>query len=101
MNIVGQVESVWRYPVKSLRGESLPEFLQVLQEFIKTGFFFKSAAAPARVSFYRTRTPRMLLYQPRSGLRNGPPTPQNLAEAEVLLLASTSNPVGAAPRPSR
>ena len=25
MNVVGRVESVWRYPVKSMRGEMLPE----------------------------------------------------------------------------
>ena len=29
MTIVGQVESLWRYPVKSMRGESLPEISQV------------------------------------------------------------------------
>jgi len=25
MKVVGRLESVWRYPIKSMRGESLPE----------------------------------------------------------------------------
>jgi uncharacterized protein YcbX len=25
MSVVGRVESVWRYPVKSMRGEEMPE----------------------------------------------------------------------------
>ncbi len=25
MTVIGQIESVWRYPAKSMRGEMLPE----------------------------------------------------------------------------
>ena len=43
MSIVGKVDSLWRYPVKSMRGEELEEALQVTLEFMAT------ASSPSKV----------------------------------------------------
>ena len=43
MTIVGKVDSLWRYPVKSMRGEELAERLQVTREFTAT------ASSPSKV----------------------------------------------------
>ena len=64
--IVGSVESLWRYPVKSMRGEELGE------TFIDAGgvrgdrlFAFRSAAAPASFPYFTAREQRrMLSYRP-------------------------------------
>ena len=47
MNLVGKVESVWRYPVKSMRGEELPEaFVGFSGVYGDRLFAFKSSARP-------------------------------------------------------
>jgi uncharacterized protein YcbX len=38
MSIIGKVESLWRYPVKSMRGEELEETFAVTPEFTATAF---------------------------------------------------------------
>ncbi len=67
MSVVGQVESVWRYPVKSMRGEVLPEiFASFAGVYGDRLFAFKSAAAPAGFPYFTGRErPEMLLYCPR------------------------------------
>jgi uncharacterized protein YcbX len=35
MRVVGKIESLWRYPVKSMRGEELTEF-EVVNGVVKT-----------------------------------------------------------------
>ncbi len=48
MSVVGRVESVWRYPVKSMRGEELPEiFAGFAGVYGDRLFAFKSTATPA------------------------------------------------------
>jgi hypothetical protein len=37
MSVVGRVESAWRYPVKSMRGENCRKSLPVLPESMGTG----------------------------------------------------------------
>lgn len=67
MAIVGTVDSVWRYPVKSMRGEELEEI------FVGTGgaardrlFAFRSSAAPEKFPYFTGREQRnMLRYRPR------------------------------------
>jgi uncharacterized protein YcbX len=47
MNIVGKVESVWRYPVKSMRGEELAQaFVGFSGIYGDRLFAFKSSARP-------------------------------------------------------
>jgi uncharacterized protein len=97
MNIVGQVESVWRYPVKSMRGESLPEiFAGFAGVYGDRLFAFKSAAAPAGFPYFTGRERHeMLLYRPRFRHPQRAAVPQNLAEAEALAPGLNLNPVGA------
>src|SRR6184192_1164383 len=48
MSVVGTVESVWRYPVKSMRCEELPEiFAGFAGVYGDRLFAFKSTATPA------------------------------------------------------
>jgi exonuclease III len=48
MSVVGRVESVWRYPVKSMRSEELPEiFAGFAGVYGDRLFAFKSTATPA------------------------------------------------------
>ena len=67
MSVVGRVESVWRYPVKSMRGEALPEifagFAGVYGDRILA---FKSSTARAAFPYWTARERHeMLLYRPR------------------------------------
>jgi uncharacterized protein len=67
MVTVGTVDSLWRYPVKSMRGEELDEV------FVGEGgvrgdrlFAFHSSAAPASFPYFTAREQRqMLRYTPR------------------------------------
>lgn len=48
MGIIGQVESVWRYSVKRMRGEAMPEIFTGFSGVYGDRLYaFKSAAAPA------------------------------------------------------
>jgi hypothetical protein len=67
MSVIGTVESLWRYPVKSMRGEELAEV------FVGFGgiegdrrFAFHSTAAPPDFPFFTARQNTSLLqYRPR------------------------------------
>src|SRR5262245_46633660 len=67
MRVVGHVESVWRYPVKSMRGEQLPEIFAAFAGIYGDRLFaFRSSAAPVGFPYLTGREAhRMLLYQPR------------------------------------
>src|SRR6266850_595442 len=67
MSVVGRVESVWRYPVKSMRGEELPEiFAGFAGVYGDRLFAFKSTATPAGFPYLTGREAHeMLLYRPR------------------------------------
>jgi hypothetical protein len=80
MSVIGQVESVWRYPVKSMRGETLPEvFAGFSGVYGDRLFAFKSSAAPAGFPYLTGREEHeMLLYRPR--FRN----PQKAASPPAL-----------------
>jgi hypothetical protein len=48
VSVIGRVESLWRYPVKSMRGEELPEiFAGFAGVWGDRLFAFKSSAAPS------------------------------------------------------
>ena len=47
MSLVGKVESLWRYPIKSMRGEELEEaFVGFSGVYGDRLYAFKSSAAP-------------------------------------------------------
>jgi len=97
MSVVGHVESVWRYPVKSMRGEELLEiyagFAGVYGDRI---FAFKSSTARAAFPYWTARERHeMLLYRPRFRHPGKAAKPANLAEAEEI--SPLLNPVAADP----
>src|SRR5438094_7438613 len=97
MTIVGRVESLWRYPVKSMRGEELPEIFAGFAGIYGDRLFaFRSSAAPAGFPYFTGRERHeMLLYRPRFRHPEKAAKPANLAEAERL--SPLLNPVGADP----
>ena len=47
MSVVGRVDSLWRYPVKSMRGEELEEaFVGFPGVYGDRSFAFRSSASP-------------------------------------------------------
>src|SRR5262245_2520185 len=86
MQVIGRVESLWRYPVKSMRGERLNEafagFAGIYGDRI---YAFRSTASHAGFPFFTAREKeQMLLYQPRFRHAASMHRPLNLAEAEAL-----------------
>src|SRR2546421_3916107 len=84
MSIVGKVESLWRYPVKSMRGEELEEtFAGYPGVYGDRVFAFKSSASPAGFPYFTAREQRKLLqYRPRFRYPEKAARPINLIEAE-------------------
>ena len=95
MSIIGQVESVWRYPVKSMRGEELPTIFAGFSGVYGDRLYaFKSSVAPVGFPFFTGRElNEMLLYRPRFRRPERAAVPPNLAEAEAL--SPILNPIGA------
>lgn len=86
MSIIGQVESPWRYPVKSMRGQELDEaFLGYSGIYGDRLFAFKSSAAPKGFPYLTGREQQeMLRYHPRFRDAEKAAQPPNLAEAEAI-----------------
>src|SRR5207248_4628359 len=97
MSIVGTVESLWRYPVKSMRGEELDEmFAGYAGVYGDRLFAFESSAAPKAFPYFTGREQRQLLrYRPRFRYPDKAARPVNLAEAESM--PPGVNPVSADP----
>ena len=95
MSAIGRVESVWRYPVKSMRGEELPEIFAGFSGVWGDRLFaFKSSATPVGFPYLTGREAHeMLLYRPRFRHPQKAAKPANLAEAEEL--SPILNPVAA------
>src|SRR5438270_6182007 len=84
MAVVGKVESLWRYPVKSMRGE---EIIQSYLGFSGVNgdrlYAFHDKSAPEGFPFLTGREQeQMLLYQPKFRHPEHAACPPNLAEAE-------------------
>src|ERR1043165_8281577 len=92
MSIVGKVDSLWRYPVKSMRGEELNEaFAGYPGVYGDRVFAFKSSASPAGFPYFTAREQRRLLqYRPRFRYPDKAACPVNLAEAESKGAAALS-----------
>ena len=97
MSVVGQVESLWRYPVKSMRGEELEEaFVGFPGVYGDRYFAFKSSTRPKGFPYLTGREQEQLLrYRPRFRHPEKAAEPPNLAEAE--LIEPGINPVNADP----
>src|SRR4051812_24062505 len=86
MSTIGKVQSLWRYPVKSMAGEELDEaFLGFSGVYGDRFFAFKSSAGPKGFPFLTGREQeKMLRYRPRFRSPDKAARPVNLAEAEKL-----------------
>ncbi len=86
MKVVGHVESLWRYPVKSMRGEELQEaFVGFPGVYGDRLYAFRSSAAPKGFPYLTGREQEeMLLYRPAYRHPERMAKPPNLAEAEAL-----------------
>jgi uncharacterized protein YcbX len=97
VSIVGKVESLWRYPVKSMRGEELDEmFAGYAGVYGDRLFSFASSANPKGFPYLTGRDQRhMVRYQPRFRYPDKAARPINQVEAKTL--SPLLNPVSASP----
>ena len=93
MSIIGKVDSLWRYPVKSMRGEELDEaFAGFPGIYGDRVFAFRSSANHTGFPYLTARDQRRLLqYRPRFRFPNKAARPINLIEAE----SKNANPLSA------
>jgi uncharacterized protein YcbX len=84
MSIIGKVESLWRYPVKSMRGEELDEaFAGYSGIYGDRLFAFRSSANHKGFPYFTARDQRRLLqYRPHFRCPDKAGRPINLTEAE-------------------
>jgi MOSC domain-containing protein len=95
MSIVGKIDSLWRYPVKSMRGEELDEaFASFSGVYGDRLFAFESSASPKGFPYLTAREQqRLLQYRPHFRHPDKAARPVNLTEAESM----GANPVWADP----
>jgi hypothetical protein len=93
MSIIGKVVSLWRYPVKSMRGEELDAaFVGFAGVYGDRLFAFRNAAGPKGFPYLTGREQHeMLWYRPRFRYPEKAIQPPNLTEAEGI--APGLNPV--------
>ena len=86
MQIVGRIESLWRYPVKSMRGEQLQEaYIGFSGMYGDRLYAFRSSAAPKGFPYLTAREQeKMLLYRPVYRDAEHMSKPANLLEAEAI-----------------
>jgi len=86
MSTIGTVESLWRYPVKSMCGEELGElFASYAGVYGDRLFAFESSAGRKGFPFFTGREQRqMIRYRPRFRNPNRAAQPVDLADAESL-----------------
>jgi uncharacterized protein YcbX len=86
MSIIGTVESLWRYPVKSMHGEELEEmFAGFSGVYGDRVFAFRSSASPKGFPYLTAREQHeMLRYRPRFRQPDKAVQPVNLTEAEKM-----------------
>ncbi len=84
MSVIGKVDSLWRYPVKSMRGEELDEaFAGYSGIYGDRVFAFKSSESHKGFPYLTARIQRRLLqYRPRFRFPDKAARPINLIEAE-------------------
>jgi uncharacterized protein YcbX len=97
MSIIGHVDSLWRYPVKSMRGEEMEEiFVGYAGVYGDRLFAFQSSESPKGFPYFTGREQRqMIRYRARFRHPEKAARPINQAEAETL--SPMINPVSATP----
>jgi uncharacterized protein YcbX len=93
--IIGKVDSLWRYPVKSMRGEEMEEmFAGYPGVYGDRLFAFESAASPKGFPFFTGREQRqMIRYRARFRNPEKAARPVNWSEAQEL--SPNINPIPA------
>ena len=86
MTTIGTVESLWRYPVKSMRGEEMPEvFMGFSGVYGDRCYAFKNSAARKGFPYLNANVQQqMLLYRPQFRHPERALKPPNLTEAESI-----------------
>ena len=86
MKTIGTVESLWRYPVKSMRGEELDEIFAGYGGIYGDRLFaFESSASPKEFPFFTGREQRqMIRYRPHFRSAAKAAQPAEWTEAEKL-----------------
>ena len=86
MTTVAAVESLWRYPVKSMAGEELPEaFVGFSGVYGDRCYAFKDSNARKGFPYLNANVQqRMLLYRPRFRHPERAAAPPNLVEAQAI-----------------
>ena len=86
MSTIGTVDSLWRYPIKSMRGEELREALVGFSGVYGDRLFaFRSSASPKAFPYLTAREQSKLLhYRPRFRFPDKAARTINLAEAEGI-----------------
>ncbi|MGH8093260.1 MAG: MOSC domain-containing protein [Chthoniobacterales bacterium] len=86
MNVIGSIESLWRYPVKSMRGEEVETlFAGFAGVYGDRLYAFHSSTASKGFPYLTARVQRqMLRYRPRFRRPEKSVAPPNLAEAESM-----------------
>src|SRR5207249_7114399 len=85
MSVIGKVDTLWRYPVKSMRGEELDQaFASYSGIYGDRVFAFRSSANHKGFPYFTAREQRKLLqYRPRFRYPDKATRPINLIEAET------------------
>ena len=98
MTTIGVVESLWRYPVKSMGGEQLAEaFMGFSGVYGDRCYAFKNSEARKGFPYLNANVQqRMLLYNPRFRHPERAAAPPNLAEA--MSIAPGANPANGDPQ---
>jgi uncharacterized protein YcbX len=91
MSTIGTVHGLWRYPVKSMRGEELAEaFVGFAGLYGDRIFAFRSSVSPKGFPYLTAREQRRLLqFRPRFRHPDRAARPINLVEAESLAPGAT------------
>jgi MOSC N-terminal beta barrel domain len=86
VELIGTVESLWRYPIKGMRGEALKEaFVGFPGVYGDRVYAFRNSVAPKGLPYLTSRElETLLLYQPRYRNPERMTKPANLAEAEAI-----------------
>ncbi len=97
MSIIGTVASVWRYPVKSMRGEECAEIFAGFSGVYGDRIFaFRSSANRVGFPFFGTSDePTMLLFRPRFRFPENAIAPINLTAAERIAPGASPLPASA------
>ena len=91
MSVIGKVESLWRYPVKSMRGEELKElYLGYSGIYGDRCFAFKSSAARKGFPYLNASIQEeMVMYRPRFRNPERAAKPPNVDEAKSIAPGAT------------